>query len=127
MPYFAKIDENNIVTQVISIDQAALNTGHWGSPASWVQTSYNTHRGVHHGPDGQPDGGVALRKNYAGIGYTYDAARDAFIPPRPYLSWTLDEATCTWVAPVPQPQDQKLYFWNETTMTWELTFNGSQS
>ena len=119
MAHFAQIDSNNIVTQVIVIDQETLNTGHWGDPATWIQTSYNTRGGVHYGQDGQPDGGVALRKNYAGIGYTYDAERDAFIPPRPFESWTLDEDTCLWQAPVPMPQDGKLYVWNEATQSWD--------
>lgn len=119
MAHFAQIDSNNIVTQVIVIDQETLNTGHWGSPASWIQTSYNTRGGVHYGPNGEPDGGVALRKNYAGIGYTYDPVRDAFIPPRPFESWTLDEDTCLWQSPVPMPQDGKLYAWNELTQSWD--------
>ena len=119
MAHFAQIDSNNIVTQVIVIDQETLNTGHWGDPATWIQTSYNTRGGVHYGADGQPDGGVALRKNYAGIGYTYDAERDAFVPPRPFESWTLDEDTCLWQAPVPMPQDGKLYVWNEATQSWD--------
>ena len=119
MAHFAQIDSNNIVTQVIVIDQETLNTGHWGDPATWIQTSYNTRGGVHYGQDGQPDGGVALRKNYAGIGYTYDPVRDAFIPPRPFESWTLDEDTCLWQSPVPMPQDGKLYAWNEATQSWD--------
>ena len=87
MAHFARV-ENGVVTQVIVIDQETLNTGHWGDPASWVQTSYNTQGGVH------SLGGTPLRKNYAGIGYTYDSVRDAFIPPKPFPSWVLDEITC---------------------------------
>ena len=119
MAHFAQIDSNNVVTQVIVIDQETLNTGHWGDPASWIQTSYNTRGGVHYGADGQPDGGVALRKNYAGIGYTYDAGRDAFIPPKPFESWTLEEDSCLWQAPVSMPQDGKPYSWNEDTQSWD--------
>lgn len=110
MAHFAKV-ENGIVTQVIVIDQETLNTGLWGDPASWIQTSYNTRGGQH--PEGRP-----LRKNYAGIGYTYDAQRDAFIPPKPYNSWVLDEATCQWNAPTPMPTDGKIYEWNEATTAW---------
>ena len=117
MSYFAKI-ENFIVTEVIAIDQDTLNTGHWGDPANWVQTSYNTRGGIHYGPDGKPDGGVALRKNYAGIGFTYDAVLDAFIPPQPYPSWLLDTETCLWIPPVPYPDDGKLYYWDEATLSW---------
>lgn len=117
MPYFAQVT-NNIVTQVIAIDQETLNTGHWGDPATWIQTSYNTRGGVHYGPDGKPDGGVALRKNYAGIGFTYDAVLDAFIPPQPYPSWLLDTETCLWVPPVPYPNDGKQYYWDEETRSW---------
>lgn len=110
MSHFAKI-ENGIVTQVIVIEQDVLNTGHWGDPASWVQTSYNTRGGQH--PEGRP-----LRKNYAGIGYTYDSQRDAFIPPQPFPSWTMSEETCLWNPPVPCPTDNKVYDWNEATTSW---------
>ena len=85
MSHFAKV-ENGTVTQVIVIEQDVLNLGHWGDPASWVQTSYNTHGGVH------VNGGTPLRKNFAGIGYTYDSQRDAFYSPKPFNSWLLDEA-----------------------------------
>ena len=112
MAHFAKV-ENGIVTQVIVIDQETLNTGHWGDPASWVQTSYNTSAGVH------TQGGTPLRKNYAGIGYSYDAGRDAFIPPKPYASWVLNETTCLWGAPTPMPVvEGKMYTWNEETTSW---------
>ena len=112
MAHFAKV-ENGIVTQVIVIDQETLNTGHWGNPTSWVQTSYNTQGGVH------SLGGTPLRKNYAGIGYTYDSQRDAFIPPKPFASWQLDEETCLWTTPTPQPQDGKMYQWDEPTISWQ--------
>lgn len=110
MAHFAKV-EDGIVTQVIVIDQETLNTGLWGDPASWVQTSYNTRGGKH--PEGRP-----LRKNYAGVDYTYDAQRDAFIPPKPFPSWVLDEETCLWNAPVPMPEDGKIYNWDEATTSW---------
>lgn len=111
MAHFAKV-ENGIVTQVIVIDQETLNTGLWGDPASWVQTSYNTQGGKH--PEGRP-----LRKNFAGIGYTYDTQRDAFIPPKPFNSWVLDEETCLWNAPVAMPVEEgKVFVWDEDTVSW---------
>lgn len=118
MSHFAQINSDNIVTQVIVIEQETLNTGLWGDPASWIQTSYNTRGGVHYGPNGEPDGGVALRKNYAGIGFTYDRSRDAFVPPRPFPSWVLNEESCLWTAPVPYPTDDQQYTWDEDTVNW---------
>jgi hypothetical protein len=97
---------------VIVIERDVLALGHWGDPSSWVQTSYNTQGGVH------TQGGTPLRKNYAGVGFTYDSERDAFIPPKPYASWLLDEATCLWSAPTPMPTDGKIYTWDETTTGW---------
>jgi hypothetical protein len=111
MAHFAKI-ENGVVTQVIVIDQDTLNLGHWGDPSLWVQTSYNTQGGKH------LLGGTPLRKNYAGIGFTYDANRDAFLPPRPFPSWVLDEDTCQWSAPTPMPTDGKMYNWDENSKSW---------
>lgn len=124
MAHFAKIDENNIVTQVLVIDQETINTGHFGDPSSFIQTSYNTRGGVHYGEDGQPDNGTPLRKNYAGIGHIYDSQRDAFYAPQPYASWTLNEDTCYWEPPTPMPTDGKLYTWDEDTLSWiEITSN----
>jgi hypothetical protein len=117
MSHFAHIS-NGIVDQVIVIDQETLNTGHWGNPADWIQTSYNTRGGVHYGSDNQPDGGVALRGNYAGVGYTYDAEHDVFYPPKPYPSWTISAPTWIWIAPTPMPTDGKMYVWNEETTSW---------
>ena len=112
MSHFAKV-ENGVVTQVIVIEQDVLNLGHWGDPASWVQTSYNTIGGVH------TQGGTPLRKNYAGIGYTYDSVRDAFIPPSPFPSWVLNEDTCLWDAPTPMPVvEGKMFMWDEPTTAW---------
>ena len=108
MSHFAKV-ENGIVTQVIVAEQDVIDSGLFGT--GWVQTSYNTHGGQH--PEGRP-----LRKNYAGIGYTYDAVRDAFIAPKPYASWTLNETTCNWEAPTPMPTDDKRYTWDEPTTSW---------
>lgn len=112
MSHFAQIDENNIVIQVIVVEQDVLNTGLFGEPSRWIQTSYNTNGGVH------KLGGTPLRKNYAGIGYSYDSARDAFIPPKPYDSWVLNEDTCLWDAPTSIPNDGKIYNWDENTLSW---------
>jgi hypothetical protein len=116
MAHFAQIDENNVVTQVLVIEQEVVNTGLFGNPNSFVQTSYNTQGGIH------KLGGTPLRKNYAGIGYTYDKDRDAFIPPKPYNSWILNEDTCLYESPIPMPTDDKLYNWDESTTSWvEIT------
>lgn len=116
MSHFAKV-EDGIVTEVLVITQDVIDTGMFGDPALWVQTSYNTRGGVHYGEDGEPDG-PGLRKNYAGIGFTYDRIRDAFIPPQPFPSWTLNEQTCLWDAPAPYPQDGGIYVWDEDTRSW---------
>jgi len=118
MGHFAKVN-NGVVEQVIVAEPEFFDTFVDSSPGQWIQTSYNTRGGVHYGQDGQPDGGVALRKNYAGIGFSYDAQRDAFIPPKPYASWILNEDTCQWEAPAPYPNDGRVYTWNETNQTWD--------
>lgn len=112
MAHFAHVNKDGIVDQVIVIEADVLATGLWGDPAEWVQTSYNTQGGQH------VLGGTPLRKNFAGVGYTYDAQRDAFIPPKPFNSWLLDEATCLWSAPTPMPTDGKPYQWDEATTSW---------
>lgn len=113
MSHFAKINSENIVEEVIVIEQEILDTGHWGDPKNWIQTSYNTKGGVH------LLGGTPLRKNYAGIGYTYDKIRDAFIPPKQFESWVLNEETCLWEAPTPKPiQEGKDFVWDEQTTSW---------
>jgi hypothetical protein len=111
MSHFAKV-EDGIVTQVIVAEQDVIDTGLVGDPSLWIQTSYNTYGGQH--PEGRP-----LRKNYAGIGYTYDTARDAFIPPQTYPSWTLNEDTCLWESPIPYPSDGELYIWEEVLQEWK--------
>ena len=103
MSHFAKIDKNNIVTEVIVAEQDFINSGLVGDSFLWVQTSYNGN----------------FRKNCAGVGFTYDKTRDAFIPPQPYPSWTLNETTCQWEAPVAYPDDGKVYTWNEETTQWD--------
>ena len=119
MAHFAKV-VNGTVTKVIVAEPEFFNTFVDSSAGQWLQTSYNTRGGVHYGQDGQPDGGVALRKNYAGIGFTYDAARDAFYEPQPYPSWTLNEESCLWECPVAYPDDGQRYAWNEEGQTWDL-------
>lgn len=111
MAHFAKVN-NGIVEQVIVAEPEFFVTFVDSSPGQWIQTSYNTRGGVH------VNGGTPLRKNYAGIGYSYDAQRDAFIPPKPYASWVLDDQTCLWNAPVPYPTDGKRYQWDEPTGAW---------
>jgi len=119
MSHFAQIDENNIVTQVLVIEQDVVNTGLFGDPKSFVQTSYNTRGNVHYGPDGNPDGGVALRGNYAGMGYTYDPVNDVFYSPKPFPSWTISAKTnWVWISPTPYPTDGKDYRWDEDTTSW---------
>ena len=113
MSHFAQIDENNIVTQVLVIEQDVVDTGLFGNPSSWIQTSYNTHGGAH------ATGGTPLRKNYAGIGFSYYRDIDAFVPPQPYTSWTLNETSCLWQAPVAYPTDDKRYEWNESSQQWD--------
>lgn len=108
MSHFAKVIDG-IVTEVIVAEQDFIDA--LPDASSWVQTSYNTHGGQH--PEGRP-----LRKNYAGIGYTYDADRDAFIPPSPFPSWTLNDDTCLWDAPTAKPDDGKPYRWDEATLAW---------
>lgn len=110
MAHFAEIDQNNIVTRVVVVDDQYEADGvNWCADffggGTWVQTSYN----------------ATIRKNYAGVGYTYDATRDAFIAPQPYPSWVLDEATCRWGAPIPMPTDGQLYTWDEPTLNWVVT------
>jgi hypothetical protein len=115
MGHYAKVVDSK-VTQVIVAEPDFFATFVDSSPGEWIQTSYNTSGGVH------VLGGTPLRKNYAGIGHTYDRERDAFIPPQPYASWTLNEDTCLWESPIPYPNDNKAYEWNESTQEWvEIT------
>ena len=117
MAYFAEIDKNNVVLRVVAVNNKDTSTTDGteiesigiafcksllGSDTNWKQTSYNAN----------------IRKNYAGIGYTYDATRDAFIPPKPYASWLLNEDTCVWESPVPYPNDGNYYVWDEATTNW---------
>jgi hypothetical protein len=113
MAHFAEIDENNLVTRVLVIPDNAEDRGQdylandLGLGGTWIQTSYNNN----------------IRKNYAGIGFTYDSGRDAFIAPKPFESWVIDEETCRWEAPVPYPTDGVIYSWNEENQDWEAIVN----
>ena len=128
MASFAKIGLNNKVIEVLSVVNEVLHDSNGieqevngidfltkltGYPV-WKQTSYNTVGGVHN------NGGTPLRKNFAGIGYTYDEDRDAFIPKKTFNSWVLNETTCLWESPIPYPQDNNRYNWNEQTLSWDL-------
>jgi hypothetical protein len=128
MASFAKIGLNNKVIEVLSVVNEVLHDANGveqeaigidfltkltGYPV-WKQTSYNTNAGVH------SSGGIPLRKNHAAIGYIYDEDRDAFIPKKPFNSWILNEDTCLWNAPVAKPEDDNMYYWNESTLTWDI-------
>jgi hypothetical protein len=118
MAHYAFLDTNNIVTEVI-VGKDETDTSHdweqhYGEIRGQVckRTSYNTQAGVH------LTGGTPYRKNYAGIGHSYDPSRDAFLPPKPFTSWTLNETSCIWEAPTPRPNDGNYYFWNEEQLAW---------
>ena len=126
MAHFAEIDDKNIVIRVLVIDDIDTQDGDGKEDESvgakylsdafggtWKRTSYNTHKNVH------SKSGTPFRKNYAGVGFTYDAAKDAFIPPKPYPSWTLNEDSCLWEAPTAKPDDGEYYYWNEDTTQWK--------
>jgi hypothetical protein len=119
MSHFAEIDGEGTVLRVLVVADDKESHGQefladdLGLGGTWKKTSYNTVGGVH------SNGGTPFRKNFAGIGYKYDAAKDAFIPPKPFTSWTLDEDTCLWNAPTPMPTDNKMYVWDEPTISWK--------
>ena len=118
MAHYAKI-ENNIVTRVIVAEAEFFDDFIDDSPGTWIKASINTRGGIHYAPySNDPDDGIPLRKNYAGIGFSYDAYRDAFIPPQPFSSWVIDESTCLWKAPVDYPDDGNGYTWNEKDQEW---------
>jgi len=128
MSYFAKVptltDGKGVVDDVIAADQSFIDSSAVGDPSLWWQTSYNTRGNIHYGPDGQPDGGVALRANYAGVGYTLDTTVvqndvvGVFYAPSPYPSWVLNTQTYLWEAPVAMPDDGQKYYWDEKTKSW---------
>jgi hypothetical protein len=111
MAHFAKVLDGK-VTQVIVAEPEFFQTFVDSSPGEWIQTSYNTYGGVH------ATGGIPLRKNFAGIGFTYDRTKDAFIAPQPFASWILNDDTCLWSAPVAMPTDGKQYYWDEASTSW---------
>lgn len=118
MAHWAEIDSDNIVTRVLVVaddkeDGQKFLAEDLGLGGTWKKTSYNTVGGVH------TLGGTPYRKNFAGIGYTFDAAKDAFIPPKPFASWTLNATSCLWEAPTPMPTDDKRYVWDEPTTSWK--------
>lgn len=124
MAHFAKM-ENNIVTEVIVASQETIDSGLFGDPASWLQTSYNTRGGIYYIPNSyppipDPDQSKAFRKNYAGKGFIYNAEIDGFVPEQPYSSWTLNSNTGLWDSPVPYPDDGQLYIWDEAALAWVL-------
>jgi hypothetical protein len=123
MAHFAKLGTGNIIEKVVVVSNDVATTEQagvdflnklYGTNDVWKQTSYNTRGGVHR------LSGTPFRKNYAGIGFKYDQTRDAFIPPKSYNSWTLNETTCLWEAPVARPEDDQDYMWNETTRQWDV-------
>ncbi len=111
MSHFAKVKDGKVI-KVIVAEQDFFNTFVDDTPGEWIQTSYNTHGGQH------LLGGTPLRKNFAGVGFTYDKTKDAFIPPKPFDSWTLNEESCLWEAPVAYPQDGQFYYWDEENTNW---------
>jgi hypothetical protein len=115
MTHFAKI-ENGIVTNVIVAEQDVIDSKIF--EGKWIQTSYNTHGNVHYDANGNPDGGIALRGNYAGIGHIYDEVNDVFYSPQPYPSWTLNQNTWQWDAPTSYPSDGSIYKWDESIKNW---------
>jgi hypothetical protein len=126
MAHYAKV-KDNIVTRVIVAEAEFFETFIDSSPGTWIQTSYNTRGGIHYESNSNTpsqDQSKALRKNYAGVGYTYDNIKDAFIPPKPFNSWLLNETTCLWEAPVVKPttelESNQYYSWNESITNWEI-------
>ena len=114
MSHYALVNAKGIVEQVIVAEQDVIDSGLFGNPTSWVQTSYNTQGGIH------INGGTPLRKNYPGMNWYYDEQRDAFIPPKRYDSWVLNEQTCLWEAPIPMPvKDGFAYYWDEENLKWK--------
>ena len=119
MPHYARVINGLVVDVNVATEEwIKQQPDHY----NWIQTSYNTYAGIHYNMEtGQPDGGIPLRKNFAGIGFNYDKKRDAFIPAKPFTSWVLNEDTCLWEAPIPKPDDNKDYLWNEAEQEWTYT------
>lgn len=117
MSHFAKVKDGRVINVIVA-EQEFIDTFVDNIPGEWIQTSYNTRAGIHYGPNGEPDGGVALRGNFAGIGFVYNKNHDVFYTPSPFPSWTMDTTTWTWTPPVPHPTDDKFYSWDEQQKTW---------
>lgn len=120
MAHYAKVLEGRVLTVIVVNDDTFWNSFTDTSPGTWIQTSYNTRGGVHYDANGIPDEGTPLRKNFAAVGYSYDSQCDAFIPPKQFSSWTLNEETCLWQPPTPYPSDGRDYEWNEAEQSWDL-------
>jgi len=128
MPYFAKLQPSDNpslfhISNVIRIDKESIDSGLWGEPNSWIETSYNTYGNIYYTPNSDPitqdpNQALALRANYANIGYTYDQTNDVFYSPQPYPSWTLNTSTWLWEAPVQMPTESGRYKWDESTKSW---------
>jgi hypothetical protein len=118
MAHYAKVLDGKVINVIVA-DEDFINTFVDNTPGEWVQTSYNTWGGQHLA------GGTPLRKNFAGVGFTYDSVKDAFIPPQPFASWILNNTTCLWEAPVDHPDDGEVYLWNEEDQTWDAQNNGT--
>ena len=121
MGHYAKVIDGT-VTDVLVATKDFIDSGAVGDPSIWIKTSYNTRGGVHYEPNSNTpsiDQSKALRKNYASPGFTYDSARDAFIPPKPFPSWVLNEDTCLWEAPYLKPDDGQVYLWDEVQQAWQ--------
>jgi len=120
MAHYAKVNQG-LVEQIIVAEEEFFETFQDTSPGNWIQTSYNTRGGKHYKEDGteSSDQSKALRKNFASVGYSYDVSKDAFIPPKPYDSWTLNNTTCLWECPVAHPSDDGRYNWNEEDQSWD--------
>jgi hypothetical protein len=123
MGHFAKVLDGKVLTVIVA-ESEFFDTFVDTSPGEWIQTSYNTRGGIHYEPNGVTPSNTqwkALRKNYAsGVGYTYDKSRDAFIPPQPFPSWTLNADTCLWESPVPMPVTEHQFIWNEANKNWTI-------
>lgn len=116
MSHFARIDENNIVVEVIVAEQDFIDSGAVGDPSKWIQTSYNTIHNTH--PENRP-----LRKNFAAVGFYYDKDLDAFIPPKPYDSWVFNNKKFDWDPPIPEPKSKTPHIWDESTQSWKGIIN----
>jgi len=123
MAHYAKVFDGKVIQVIVATPSFFEEFTDDGQPGEWLQTSYNTYGGVHYDPETREpsaDQTKALRKNYAGIGFSYDNVKDAFIPPQPYTSWSLNEETCLWECPVEKPDTENFYSWNEENQTWDL-------